>query len=94
MIKPLTLGLALVTLCACAEQSAPNNYKCDEELASITDINEEQATLSFQQESFLLSRQVSASGVKYSNDTVLFWSKGPEAMLILRGKKYHCALAQ
>ena len=44
MIKPLLSGLALVTLCACAEQSAPSNYLCDETLsASIVEYNDEEA---------------------------------------------------
>jgi membrane-bound inhibitor of C-type lysozyme len=48
--------------------------------------------LTFKDNEFLLNRQVSGSGVKYSADNVLFWSKGDEAMLILKGKKYQCSL--
>tara|TARA_B100002049_G_scaffold6850_1_gene4845 strand:- start:1670 stop:1960 length:291 start_codon:yes stop_codon:yes gene_type:complete len=95
MIKPLLSGLILVSLCACAKQSDPNNYTCGEDsTVSIADISEDEAELLFKEQSFVLNRQVSASGVKYSNDTVLFWSKGAEAMFILKGKKYHCALNQ
>ena len=93
MIKPLLSRLALVTLCACAEQSAPSNYLCDGTLsASIVENNDEEARLTFKDNEFLLNRQVSGSGVKYSADNVLFWSKGDEAMLILKGKKYQCSL--
>ncbi|TGV19105.1 hypothetical protein E5N72_03035 [Pseudoalteromonas sp. MEBiC 03607] len=95
MNKQLLSGLALVTLCACAEQATANNYLCDNGLtASIVDNNEDEATLSFVDNTYTLYREVSGSGIKYSDDHVLFWSKGDEAMLILKGKKYHCQLKQ
>ncbi|TMO34471.1 hypothetical protein CWC25_22705, partial [Pseudoalteromonas sp. S4389] len=48
---------------------------------------EDEETLSFVYNTNTLYREVSGSGVKYSDDHVLFWSKGDEAMLILNGKK-------
>lgn len=36
-----------------------------------------------------LPRTVAASGVKYSNGTMAFWSKGEEAMIMVSGEIEH-----
>ncbi len=95
MTKPLLFGLTLITICACSEQSAVSNYLCGQNLrVSIVEHNNDEATLRFNDQQFSLYRQVSGSGVKYSTEDVLLWSKGDEAMLILNGKKCRCSLFQ
>ena len=52
------------------------------------------ATLTLNEQTYTLNKEPSASGVKYINERVLFWSKADEAMLIVSGNKYHCQLQQ
>jgi len=66
---------------------------CDEgSTATLINTNEEDAILEYNQNNYQLTKQRSASGVKYSNDNALFWSKGNEAMLIINGNKHTCNL--
>ena len=93
MYKTLLLSLSLITLSACTQDSDNDTFICDNQLeAKLSSESEEAANLTYNEQDYALVRQRSASGVKYSNDDVLFWSKGSEAMLIIDGNKYHCQL--
>ncbi len=94
MYKALLLTTSLlITLSACTQQENIDTFTCDSKLnATITNQDEESATLDYNKHQYQLIRQRSASGVKYTNENVLFWTKGKEAMLIIDGNKYHCNL--
>ncbi len=89
-IKHTTVIIALIVLTACNKQPSINNYICDNAPAKLDIISNKQAKLSFYDHDYMLNHEVSASGSKYINQEVLFWSKGEQAMLIIKGKKYHC----
>ena len=93
MMKPIkhtTVIIALIVLTACNKQPSINNYICNSAPAKLDIISNKQAKLSFYDHDYMLNHEVSASGSKYINQEVLFWSKGEQAMLIIKGKKYHC----
>jgi len=93
MYKSLLIALGVLSLSACTEPQNSQSYSCDSQLtAVIKSESEETASLTYNQVTYQLTQQSSASGVKYSNDDVLFWTKGNEAMLIIDGNKYHCNL--
>ncbi len=89
-IKHTTVIIALIVLIACNKQPSINNYICNSAPAKLDIISNKQAKLSFYDHDYMLNHEVSASGSKYINQEVLFWSKGEQAMLIIKGKKYHC----
>ncbi|WP_407070242.1 MliC family protein [Pseudoalteromonas sp. SK18] len=94
MMKPIkhtTVIIALIVLTACNKQPSINNYICDNAPAKLDIISNKQAKLSFYDHDYMLNHEVSASGSKYINQEVLFWSKGEQAMLIINGKKYQCS---
>nr|WP_175611411.1 MliC family protein [Pseudoalteromonas sp. SK18] len=90
-IKHTTVIIALIVLTACNKQPSINNYICDNAPAKLDIISNKQAKLSFYDHDYMLNHEVSASGSKYINQEVLFWSKGEQAMLIINGKKYQCS---
>lgn len=91
MYKSIFLITSLLALAACSKQTQSDAYSCDNKLtATITSEDEESANFEYNQKQYQLVRQQSASGVKYTNDDVLFWTKGKEAMLIIDGNKHHC----
>lgn len=91
MYKKILLTASLLTLTACSEQATDDVYACDSKKnATIISQDDETATLEYEQQKHQLVRQQSGSGVKYSNNDVLFWTKGNEAMLIIAGNKHHC----
>ena len=90
-IKHTTVIIALIVLTACNKQPSINNYICDNAPAKLDIISNKQAKLSFYDHNYILNHEVSASGSKYINQEVLFWSKGEQAMLIINGKKYQCS---
>lgn len=93
MYKTLLIALSVLGLSACAEQSQSQTFACDADLtATLTSVDEQNAVLKYNQQEFQLTKQRGASGVKYGNDDVLFWSKGNEAMLIINGNKHTCNL--
>lgn len=93
MYKTLLIALGIISLSACTEQSQSSTFMCDADLtATLTSVDEESATLKYNQKEYQLTKQRGASGVKYSNDEALFWSKGNEAMLIIDGNKQTCDL--
>lgn len=94
MMKPIkhtTVIIALIVLTACNKQPSINNYICNSAPAKLDIISNKQAKLSFYDHDYMLNHEVSASGSKYINQEVLFWSKGEQAMLIINGKKYQCS---
>ncbi|MCQ8879599.1 MliC family protein [Pseudoalteromonas shioyasakiensis] len=93
MYKATFLAMSLLTLAACSEQAKSDVYSCDnQQAATITSTTDENAVLDYNQQQYQLVKQQSASGVKYTNDDVLFWTKGNEAMLIVDGNKHHCEI--
>ncbi|MCK8104471.1 MliC family protein [Pseudoalteromonas sp. 2CM36K] len=89
-MKHYAITITLIALVACNEQPITTNYMCDNTAAQLDIISNKQATLRFNKHDYLLTHEVSASGSKYINNKVLFWSKGEQAMLIINGKKYQC----
>jgi len=84
---------SMLTLSACNDAPKNSHYVCNDhavKLAHQGDI----AILTLNGQTYALNKEPSASGVKYINEQVLFWSKADEAMLIVSGKKYHCQLQQ
>lgn len=91
MYKTIFLITSLLAVTACSEQAQSDVYSCDnQQSATITSEDDENAKLEYKQQQYQLVRQQSASGVKYTNNDVLFWTKGNEAMLIIDGNKHHC----
>ena len=90
-MKHAIVIIALIALTACNKQPVTNNYVCDNAPAKLDIIRNEQAKQSFYDHDYILNHEVSASGSKYINQEVLFWSKGEQAMLIINGKKYQCS---
>ena len=89
-MKHAIVIIALIALTACNKQPVTTNYMCDNTAAQLDIISNKQATIRFNKHDYLLTHEVSASGSKYINTKVLFWSKGEQAMLIIDGKKYQC----
>lgn len=93
MYKSLLITLGVISLSACSEQLDNQVFTCDnQQTAIIANNSDEKATLKYDHQQYQLVRQRSASGVKYSSDDVLFWTKEKEAMLIINGNKHHCKL--
>ena len=80
----------LLSLTACSDQQISTTYLCDKHTVKLIAINQKNAELTFNNHTYLLNRERSASGNKYINEDVLFWGKGNNAMLIIAGKKYQC----
>ncbi|MCP4009300.1 MAG: lysozyme inhibitor [Proteobacteria bacterium] len=100
MIKKLVFTMiivAMLTGCATHKEapeipvaSKSNEYSC--EAGDILTIGKvivstepEQAVLRLGREEYALSRVRSASGAKYANQKVIWWSKGKEATLQFEG---------
>ncbi|MGO2010488.1 MAG: MliC family protein [Pseudoalteromonas sp.] len=93
MYKTLLIALGVFGISACTEQPQTQTFACDNQLtATLTSIDNKSATLKYNQKEYQLTKKKGASGVKYSNDNALFWSKGSEAMLIIEGNKQTCNL--
>lgn len=91
MTKIILFTALLLALTACTEHTNSAVYVCNkQQIAIITSNADETAELNYHHTTYPLVRQKSASGVKYSNENVLFWTKGNEAMLIINGYKQHC----
>ena len=81
-----------------AETTLPNNrleifaYKCLINGYVVADFSQstESIALLLPKESLQLPKQVSASGVRYSNGNVTFFSKGNEAFIEAKDSKDHC----
>ncbi|ASM52471.1 MULTISPECIES: MliC family protein [Pseudoalteromonas] len=86
----LIIALTVLGLSACNEPTINTRYLCNQKEATLSVINEQTAALTLNNNTYQLSREKSASGNKYINKNVLFWSKDSEAMLIIEGTKYHC----
>jgi membrane-bound inhibitor of C-type lysozyme len=86
----LIIALTVLGLSACNEPTINTRYLCNQKEATLSVINEQTAALTLNNNTYQLSREKSASGNKYINKNVLFWSKDNEAMLIIEGTKYHC----
>ena len=83
--------ITLLTLSACTEHTTTYRYSCNTIPAELV-VNEQQATLNFNNENYILNSEISASGAKYANKDALFWGKGEQAMMIINGEKYQCAI--
>ncbi|NVK57515.1 MAG: META domain-containing protein [Alteromonadaceae bacterium] len=53
-------------------------------------VGPETIRLTLNDEEETLRRERSASGAKYSNADMVFWNKGSEAMLQVKGSTFHC----
>jgi membrane-bound inhibitor of C-type lysozyme len=91
MSKIIISAAILLVLAGCTEHTKSEVYMCEGlQIATITSHSDEIAELNYNHIEYQLVRKNSASGVKYSNENVLFWTKGNEAMLIINGHKQHC----
>ena len=86
----LAIVSGLLSLTACNDPQISTTYLCDKSTVNLNVINQSNAELTFNNHTYLLNRERSASGNKYINEDVLFWGKGNNAMLIIAGKKYQC----
>ena len=91
-MKYYAIAIGLLSISACNEQPVISHYLCNQAPAKLDIISNKHATLSFNNQDYLLNHEVSASGAKYINKEVLFWSRGNQAMLIINGEKYHCSI--
>jgi membrane-bound inhibitor of C-type lysozyme len=92
MKATLVLMACLLSLIGCSEKTTSTHYVCNNKKAVLSTLKNQEAELTFNNKTYNLSHEESASGNKYINKKVLFWGKGAEAMLIILGKKYHCTL--
>ncbi len=83
--------IGMFFLSACDNESTSTRYLCNNHAVELTTQNEA-ATLTLNEQSYSLTKEPSASGVKYISERVLFWSKANEAMLFVSGNKYRCKL--
>ncbi|KPZ54096.1 MULTISPECIES: MliC family protein [Pseudoalteromonas] len=80
---------SMLILSACSDEPKSTHYLCNDRVVELAHQGA-RATLTLNQQTYTLNKEPSASGVKYINERVLFWSKADEAMLIVSGNKYHC----
>jgi len=93
MYKMILFTISLLTISACSEKAHTNVYSCEnQEMATIISHDAESATLQYINKDYQLTRQRSASGVKFNSEEVLFWTKENEAVLIIDGDKVHCII--
>ncbi|WP_404341525.1 MliC family protein [Pseudoalteromonas mariniglutinosa] len=91
MFKTIVIMFILIMLSACSGVSTSQAFICENQLfAVISDDNKNKIILRFNKKTYRLTLQASASGAKYVNDSILFWSKGNEAILIIDGVKQRC----
>ena len=64
-------------------------YKCDNYKFS-TNINSDEVTLYLPSRTVVLDKVRAASGAKYQNSDIMFWTKGDRALLEIKGKTYNC----
>lgn len=86
-----------------ANQTSPDlpdevAYICEskdgtETIELLADFSAEPLLLRIEESEFQLDRAQSASGARYETDGVVFWIKGSEAMLTMRGRDFHCSTA-
>lgn len=92
LMKALAVILiSMFFLSACDNESTSTRYLCNNHTVELTTQNEA-ATLTLNKQTYSLTKEPSASGVKYISERVLFWSKANEAMLFVSGNKYRCKL--
>ncbi|BED87644.1 MULTISPECIES: MliC family protein [unclassified Pseudoalteromonas] len=82
---------SMLVLSACSNEPKSTHYLCNDRVVELAHQGAG-ATLTLNEQTYTLNKEPSASGVKYINERVLFWSKADEAMLIISGNKYHCKL--
>jgi membrane-bound inhibitor of C-type lysozyme len=86
----LIIASYVLGLTACTDPQTKALYLCDQQVATLTTINEHSAILSINNKNYQLTHERHASGNKYISEDVLFWGKSNEAMLIVAGTKYRC----
>jgi len=87
-------GVAKYTLSIKLTGAVETSYRCSEGvnvLASIDPANTESAKITVDGSTFNLPRVESASGAKYSDGKITFWSKGSESLFERDGKTYKCS---
>ncbi|QJT08631.1 hypothetical protein E8L03_06700 [Oceanidesulfovibrio marinus] len=69
------------------------NKDGEEVIELLADFSAEPLLLRIEDSTFKLDRVESASGSRYETDGIVFWIKGSEAMLTMRGSDFHCSTA-
>lgn len=59
-------------------------YRCAEDVRFVVRVQEDSVRLSLGMDHFTLPQALAASGTRYTNDSITFWSKGLEARLETR----------
>ena len=89
----IRLFLAFIMTISLSAESKENNffvYNCTDNFNFVVEIQKETAWLFLPSITVKAARQKSASGLKYSVDNIVYWSKGYEATLDDGKEKYHC----
>jgi len=88
-----TIVLVVCLQClGCNKKITSTHYTCNNKKVILSTLSNQEAEITFNNKTYNLSHEESASGNKYINKEVLFWGQDTEAILIILGKKYHCTL--
>ena len=81
--------IAVVSGCFCVAENKTFTYTCDEgkkfKIVMSPDVNE--VILKLDGKSYTLPRAISASGARYSDGKVTYWSKGDSAFIDIGDKR-------
>lgn len=81
----------LITACSSSVKVEEKvKYKCGNEIISTAFFDDESMMIIVDGSNHVLTRNVAASGAKYEsiNDGIIFWNKGDENYLEIRGQGY------
>ncbi|MEM0516677.1 MliC family protein [Pseudoalteromonas sp. YIC-827] len=97
MAKRLFLAIpAALILSACSElpiteeRSDAINFRCDSGATFSVRFGAESAILTLDQDTYTLHGERAASGAKYSNKKLTFWSKGDNSILMINDETWQC----
>ena len=99
LIHGIAMSASILILTACDNSGKeetiagqPYQYDCGDAGAVIFQVDgNDTAILQIGANAMVLTPGISASGAKYTGNSVVFWSKGKEATLTLSDEEYHCA---
>ena len=94
----LGLGLIMLTaLCGCEQQlnttdanTASQQFRCNTGATFSFTRNGDSAEIVLDRDTYTLSGERAASGAKYSNESMAFWGKGDDAMLMINNETWQC----
>ncbi|WP_462156771.1 MliC family protein [Pseudoalteromonas sp. GB56] len=96
-IIALTVIIPLFSLFGCDEQvteSAQNNpamfFRCNTGAVFTVKFADNSADIKIDSDTYTLEGEHSASGAKYTHESMSFWSKGNDAILMINDETWHC----